>query len=169
MGDLKAIEYSTQLFMDMGYNAPFFEEPSNVKKHMSQFYSSLFGENYGNSIADLKWKYFDFGFRKKTRIYGLEPNRNRPQNQTNGSTIRSFGDENQKRIDQYQSLENQADAIKSKLPKDLQDAYFQLVYYPTKAASLINKKFLYADKATIYGKQGRLNAKDCLEIGKFVQ
>lgn len=160
VGDLKAIEYSTQLFMDMGYNAPFFEEPSNVKKHMSQFYSSLFGENYGNSIADLKWKYFDLAFERKPEFMGWSQTEPTTKTKQTAYNPFFFGDENQKRIDQYQSLENQADAIKSKLPKDLQDAYFQLVYYPTKAASLINKKFLYADKATIYGKQGRLNAKD---------
>jgi hypothetical protein len=71
-----------------------------------------------------------------------------------------FGDENQTRIANYQNLENQVSSLKDKLLKDLQDAYFQLVYYPAKAASLMNKKFLYADKANIYGKQGRLNAKD---------
>jgi hypothetical protein len=160
VGDLKAIEYSTQLFMDMGYDATFFEDASNVKKHMSNFYSSIFGKEYGKPIADSKWEYFDLAFERKPEFMGWS--QTEPSTKTKQTSYNPFffGDENQTRINKYQNLENQVISIKDKLPKDLQDAYFQLVYYPAKAASLMNKKFLYADKATIYGKQGRLNAKD---------
>lgn len=160
VGDLKAIEYSTQLFMDMAYNAPFFEESSNVKKHMSQFYSSIFGKTYGKSIADMKWNYFDLAFERKPEFMGWSQTEPSTKTKQTGYNPFFFGDENEIRIAKYQNLENQVISLKDKLPKDLQDAYFQLVYYPAKAASLMNKKFLYADKANIYGKQGRLNAKE---------
>jgi Glycosyl hydrolase family 115/Gylcosyl hydrolase family 115 C-terminal domain len=160
VGDLKAIEYSTQLFLDMGYDASFFEDAANVKKHMSTFYSSIFGKEYGKPIADSKWNYFDLAFERKPEFMGWS--QTEPSTKTKQTAYNPFffGDENQTRIANYQNLENQVTSLKDKLPKDLQDAYFQLVYYPAKAASLMNKKFLYADKATIYGKQGRLNAKD---------
>jgi hypothetical protein len=160
VGDLKAIEYSTQLFMDMGYDASFFEDASNVKKHTTAFYSSIFGKEYGKSIADSKWEYFDLAFERKPEFMGWS--QTEPSTKTKQTAYNPFffGDENQQRIDKYQNLENQVISIKDKLPKDLQDAYFELILYPAKAASLMNKKFLYADKATIYGKQGRLNAKD---------
>jgi hypothetical protein len=160
VGDLKSIEYSTQLFMDMGYDASYFEDASNVKKHTTAFYSSIFGKEYGKSIADSKWDYFDLAFERKPEFMGWS--QTEPSTKTKQTAYNPFffGDENQQRIDKYQNLENQVISIKDKLPKDLQDAYFQLVYYPAKATSLMNKKFLYADKANIYGKQGRLNAKD---------
>lgn len=160
VGDLKSIEYSTTLFMDMGYDASFFEDASNVKKHMTNFYSSIFGKEYGNLIADSKWNYFDLTFERKPEFMGWS--QTEPSTKTKQTAYNPFffGDENQQRINKYQNLENQVISIKDKLPKDLQDTYFQLVYYPAKAASLMNKKFLYADKANIYGKQGRLNAKD---------
>lgn len=160
VGDLKAIEYSTQLFLDMGYDASFFEDASNVKKHTTAFYSSIFGKEYGKSIADSKWDYYDLAFERKPEFMGWSQTEPTTKTKPTAYNPFFFGDENQRRIDQYQSLENQVISLKDKLPKDLQDAYFQLVYYPAKAASLINKKFLHADKATIYGKQGRLNAKD---------
>jgi len=160
VGDLKAIEYSTQLFMDMGYDAPFFEDASNVKKHMSTFYSSIFGKEYGKSIAEMKWNYFDLAFERKPEFMGWSQTEPTTKTKQTAYNPFFFGDENQTRINNYQNLENQVTSLKDKLPKDLQDAYFQLVLYPAKAASLMNKKFLYADKATIYGKQGRLNAKD---------
>jgi hypothetical protein len=160
VGDLKAIEYSTQLFMDMGYDAPTFEDAANVKKHMTDFYSTIFGKEYGKSIADSKWEYFDLAFERKPEFMGWS--QTEPSTKTKQTAYNPFffGDENQTRINKYQNLENQVISIKDKLPKDLQDAYFELVLYPAKAASLMNKKFLNADKATIYGKQGRLNAKD---------
>ncbi|WP_281298650.1 glycosyl hydrolase 115 family protein [Flavobacterium limnophilum] len=160
VGDLKAIEYSTQLFMDMAYDAPTFEDASNVKKQMSTFYSSIFGKTYGKSIADMKWEYFDLAFERKPEFMGWSQTEPTTKTKQTAYNPFFFGDENQKRINKYQNLENQVSSLKDKLPKDLQDAYFQLIYYPAKAASLMNKKFLYADKASIYGKQGRLNAKD---------
>jgi hypothetical protein len=160
VGDLKAIEYSTQLFLDMGYDASTFENSSNVKKHMTAFYSSIFGKEYGKSIADSKWNYFDLAFERKPEFMGWSQTEPTTKTKQTAYNPFFFGDENQTRIANYQNLENQVSSLKDKLLKDLQDAYFQLVYYPAKAASLMNKKFLYADKANIYGKQGRLNAKD---------
>ncbi len=160
VGDLKAIEYSTQLFMDMAYDAPFFEDASNVKKHMTTFYSSIFGKTYGKTIAEMKWEYFDLAFERKPEFMGWSHTEPTTKTKQTAYNPFFFGDENQTRIAKYQNLENQVSSLKNKLSKELQDPYFQLVYYPAKAASLMNKKFLYADKATIYGKQNRLNAKD---------
>lgn len=159
VGDLKAIEYSTQLFLDMAYDAPFFEESSNVKKHMTHFYSSIFGKTYGKSIADSKWDYFDLAFERKPEFMGWSQTEPTTKTKQTAYNPFFFGDENQTRIANYQNLENEVATLKDKLPKVLQDAYFQLIYYPAKASSLMNKKFLYADKANAYGKQGRLQAK----------
>lgn len=160
VGDLKAIEYSTQLFLDMAYDAPFFEDASNVKKHMTYFYSSIFGKIYGKTIADTKWDYFDLAFERKPEFMGWSQTEPTTKTKQTAYNPFFFGDENQTRINKYQNLENQVNALKDKLPAALQDAYFQLVYYPAKASSLLNKKFLYADKANAYGKQGRLHAKE---------
>ncbi len=160
VGDLKVIEYSTQLFLDMAYDTSFFEDASNVKKHMMYFYSSIFGEDYGKSISDSKWNYFDLAFERKPEFMGWSQTEPTTKTKPTAYNPFFFGDENQTRINNYQNLENQVTALKEKLPENLQDAYFQLVYYPAKGASLMNKKFLYADKANTYGKQGRLNAKE---------
>jgi len=160
VGDLKGIEYSTQLFLDMAYDTSFFEDATNVKKHMMNFYSSIFGEGHGKSISDSKWNYFDLAFERKPEFMGWSQTEPTTKTKQTAYNPFFFGDENQTRINNYQNLENQVTALKDKLPKNLQDAYFQLVYYPAKGASLMNKKFLYADKANAYGKQGRLNAKE---------
>lgn len=160
VGDIKPAEYNIQLFMDMAYDANYFEDPNKVKTHMNGFYSSIFGKTNGMAITNINWEYYDLAFDRKPEFMGWS--QTEPSTKTKQTAYNPFffGDENQTRITKYQNLENQVTALKDKLPKDLQDSYFQLVYYPTRAASLMNKKFLYADKANSYGKQGRLNAKD---------
>ncbi len=158
VGDIKPCEYNMQLFMDMAYEAESFKNPNHVKTHMDQFYSSVFGKKYGKSISDLNWDYFDLAFERKPEFMGWSQTEPSTKTQQTAYNPFFFGDENQTRISKYQDLEDQVTSLKDKLSKEAQDAYFQLVYYPVKAASLMNKKFLYADKATIYGKLGRLDA-----------
>jgi hypothetical protein len=160
VGDIKPSEYNLQLFMDMAYDANSFEDDTNVKKHMTSFYSSIFGKKYGQDIADITWNYYDLAFERKPEFMGWSQTEPTTKVSQTGYNPFFFGDENQTRVNQYQNIENQVTSLKDKLPKNFQDTYFQLVYYPVKGASLMNKKFLYADKANIYGKQGRLNAKD---------
>ena len=159
-GDIKPAEYAMQLFMDMGYDATPFEDAATIKKHMDHFYSSIFGEKNGKSITDIQETYFDLAFERKPEFMGWS--QTEPSTKTKQTAYNPFffGDENQRRINQYQNLENQVETVKNDIPKSLQDSFFELVYYPVKASSLMNKKFLYADKANIYGKQGRLNANE---------
>jgi hypothetical protein len=70
----------------------------------------------------------------------------------------AYGDEAQNRINQYTALANMVNLIKNGLLSDLKDAFFQLVDYPIIAALNMNKKFIYHDKAHLYGQQGRLVA-----------
>lgn len=160
VGDIKPAEHTMQLFMDMAYDATSFEEPARVKSHMNDFYASIFGKTYGKIIADMQWEYYDLAFERKPEFMGWSQTEPTTKTRQTAYNPFFFGDENQTRVTKYQNLENQVTSLKDKLPEDLQDSYFQLVYYPAKAASLMNKKFLYADKANSYGKQGRLNAKD---------
>jgi hypothetical protein len=53
------------------------------------------------------------------------------------------------------------------LPKD-EAAFYQLIYYQVRVASLINKKFLYRDKSYLYSKQNRLVAYDYAQMTKAV-
>jgi len=74
-----------------------------------------------------------------------------------------FGDEAQKRIDKYNRLEGEVKKLRTQMSSKEADAFFQLVYYPVTAASLINKKFLYRDKSYLYAKQNRLSANAYLQ------
>lgn len=158
VGDIKPIEYSTQLFLDMAYNAETFQTPSAINNHQEAFYSTIFGNQAGKTISQIKDTYYQLAFERKPEFMGwsqTEPTT--PIYNTAYNTL-SYGDEVSKRLLAYQNIEDQAKHIETQLPENLKSAFVQLVSYPVEAASNMNKKFLYRQKAVTYAKQGRKSA-----------
>lgn len=158
VGDIKPAEYNIQLFLDMAYNEKPFEESSYSKKHMYQWHQKIFGEANAKKITDVLWSYYNLAFERRPEFMGWS--QTEPTTKTNYTAYNhfSYGDEAQKRIDQYDSLENAVKILRKQFAKENKDAFYQLVYYPVVGASLMNKKFLYRDKAYIYSKQNRISA-----------
>ncbi|MBN2273096.1 MAG: glycosyl hydrolase 115 family protein [Bacteroidales bacterium] len=160
VGDIKPCEYNMQLFLDMAYDISRFSEAENVNAHFSGYHKRIFGR-HSPSITQMLWKYYILAFERRPEFMGWS--RTEPSTQTNRTAYNHFfyGDEAQKRIDAYDSVEKQAKKIMDQIDSGMKDAYFQLVYYPVVCASYMNKKFLYADKASYYARyQNRLSASD---------
>jgi hypothetical protein len=69
-----------------------------------------------------------------------------------------YGDEAGARLDAYDSLMSRASRLYPKIPAALRPAYYQLVLYPVRCASLANRRVLAAEKAALYAAQGRASA-----------
>ncbi|AVR45623.1 hypothetical protein C7S20_10300 [Christiangramia fulva] len=160
VGDIKPAEYNIQLFMDMAYNASKFEDPEYLNHHLSSFYTSVFGETYGPEIANVKMKYYQLAFERKPEFMGWSQTEPTTSIDTTAYSPFLAGDEISNRINQYENLTLRAEKIKKELKPEYQDSYFQLIYYPVKAASFMNQKFLYRDLAIKYQAQNRYNAKE---------
>ena len=166
VGDIKPLEYNIQFFLDMAYDATAFKESSQTKKHLHQWASNVFGKEKGRAISALLWEYYNLGFERRPEFMGwsqTEPNTKTKYTEFNHFY---FGDEAQKRIDKYNTLENDVKKIRPQTDPKYADAFYQLVYYPIVAASWMNKKFLYRDKAYFYSKQNRLSAYDYAQRSK---
>ncbi len=164
VGDIKPIEYNTQLFLDMAYNVEPFKSPEYTAKHMQDWAGEIFGQNNGPEVAQVLRTYFDLAFERRPEFMGwnqTEPNT--PVKYTNYVHDR-YGDEAQKRIEQYEQLEKRVRKLKPTISPSLADAFYELVEYPVKGASHINKKFLYRDKAYLYALEGRESAKNYLDL-----
>jgi len=164
VGDIKPIEYNTQLFLDMAYNVEPFKSPEYTAKHMQNWAGEIFGQNNGKEVAHILHTYFDLAFERRPEFMGwnqTEPNT--PVKYTNYVHDR-YGDEAQKRIEQYEQLEKQVQTLKASISPSLADAFYELIEYPVKGASHINKKFLYRDKAYLYSLQGRISAGNYLDL-----
>ena len=164
VGDIKPLEYNTQLFLDMAYDAEKFQNPESISEHQKQFYAAIFGSEVSESIVKIRSEYFQLAFERRPEFMGWSQTEPTTPIFETGYDAFCNGDEIKKRITVYDNLENQVKTIDSKIPKHLKSTFTQLVGYPIKAASNMNKKFLYRDKALAYAKQGRLSS----EQYKFV-
>lgn len=166
VGDIKPLEYNIELFLDMAYDPIRFREDSSVKQHQDLWLNTLFGNNQAQRISDVLWQYYQLAFERRPEFMGWS--RTEPTTQTTTTQYNHFyyGDEAQRRIDQYDELEKQVKALRLKMEEEQAAAFYQLVYYPVMCASWMNKKFLYRDKAIFYAKQNRLSAYDYAALSK---
>jgi hypothetical protein len=166
VGDIKPSEYNIQLFLDMAYQAKPFEKSSYTKVHLQKWVSDVFGEGHGKEIASLLWQYYQLAFERKPEFMGWS--QTEPTTKTSYTAYNHFyyGDQVQQRIDQYEALEAAVKELRPKIAAKDADAFYQLVYYPVMGASLMNKKFLYRDKALLYARQDRSSAADYAILAK---
>jgi len=166
VGDLKPIEYNMQLFLDMAYNAEPFKKSEYVKAHMLNWTAGIFGTQKAKSINNIMWDYYQLAFERRPEFMGWS--QTEPTTKTNYTEYNHFyyGDEAQLRIDKFNALESKAMNLRKGMDAFVQDAFYELVYYPVVCASLISKKFLYRDKSYLYGKQNRMVALDYAAMSK---
>ena len=166
VGDIKPLEYNISLFLDMAYNASPFKDEQYAKSHLLNWFGGIFGKGEAEEIGSVLWQYYQLAFERRPEFMGWS--RTEPTTQTSFTEYNHFlfGDEAQRRIDQYEMLEKEVKAIRARMDARRADAFYELVYYPVAGASLMNKKFLYRDKAVFYAKQGRLSALDYASLSK---
>jgi len=158
VGDIKPAEYTIQFFMDMAYRAAPFKDSKYVGQHLSAWVSGIFGDSEAEKISPVLSAYYNLAFERKPEFMGWS--QTEPTTKTRYSEYNHFyyGDEAQRRIDSYDSLEQQVKRLRPQIKSKDADAFYQLVYYPVTGASLMNKKFLYHDKSFLYARQNRLSA-----------
>jgi len=158
VGDLKPLEYNTQLFLDMAYNSQPFQNSQQVPTHLQQWAQEIFGTGQAKAIRDILWEYYDLAFERRPEFMGWS--QTEPTTQTKPTEYNHFyyGDEAQRRLDRYAALAQRVKQLRPLITADRADAYFQLVYYPVMGAALMNQKFLYRDKSELYARQNRLSA-----------
>ncbi|MCR8666825.1 glycosyl hydrolase 115 family protein [Aestuariibaculum sp. M13] len=158
VGDIKPAEYNTQLFLDIAYDASKFEDIEAIPQHQEDFFTDIFGEDNGKTIANIKTKYYHLAFERKPEFMGWSQTEPTTQINTTNYNPFSYGDEISNRIKDYETIEKEVKEIEQSLPENLKSSFVQLVSYPVEAAAKMNQKFLYRDKALTYVKQGRKSA-----------
>lgn len=160
VGDIKPAEYNMQLFLDMAYQTRPFVESRYTKVHLHNWVSGIFGETNASQITAVLWQYYQLAFDRKPEFMGWS--QTEPTTKTNYTTYNHFnnGDEAQSRIDRYENLVVAVKSLRLKVKAKDAGAFYQLVYYPVVGAALMNKKFLYRDKAMWYAGQDRASAAD---------
>ncbi|WP_198680017.1 glycosyl hydrolase 115 family protein [Aureibaculum luteum] len=159
-GDIKPHEYSIELFLDMAWNMNDFKKNKDISKHQTSWASREFGAKNATSISNLMHSYYTLAFKRRPEFMAWSQVEPVTKSNPTEFTQYHYGDEVSQRITDYQNLINDATAIKSKISKEQQDAFYQLVYYPVIGAANLNHKWLYAYKNKFLATQGRQSAMD---------
>lgn len=158
VGDIKPAEYDIQFFLDMAYAIKPFYNQAYLHQHLKQWISNNIDSEHANEIASVMNRYYELAFERKPEFMGwsqTEPNT--PVHFT-AYNHQYYGDQAQQRVNAYERLEHEVKSLRTKLGNNNQSSFYELVYYPVVSSSLMNKKFLYRDKAHLYAQQGRLMA-----------
>ncbi len=119
VGDLKPKEVPIDFIMHYAWN-PDAIQPGDEKAWLEDFTQSIFGEEFAKETADIISKYSKYNLWRKAEaqvpgIYNME--------------------EMMKVNNLWQGLVLRCEALKEQIPAEAQDAFYQLVYYPTVASA----------------------------------
>lgn len=128
VGDLKPKEVPIDFIMNYAWN-PDAIQPDDVQPWLERFSSSIFGEENAKEVADMIAKYNKYNLLRKPEIQ-----------------VPGIFNEHEMLItsQRWQSLAMRAEVLRNKLPESMQDAYYQLVYYPIVASAGVAQIYNYA-------------------------
>ncbi|MCW0482033.1 glycosyl hydrolase 115 family protein [Gaoshiqia sediminis] len=159
-GDIKPLEYHIELFMDMAWDMTRFPSTNEVGEHQQRWLGKLFGDNKAAELNHLMTCYYQLCWERRPEFMAWS--QTEPTTKPGATELNQilYGDELTKRLNAWESLSSQVEKLKSGIPARLQDAFYQLVYYPVTGASLMNQKWLYHYKNELAARQGRSSATD---------
>jgi len=156
VGDIKPAEINIEHFMQMAWDISAFQE-NDPKGFLEAWAARDFGAEYAAPIAQIMAKHYELGYARRPEHMVMY--RARDQKYTyDWFSMTNYNDEAQQRVDAYDQLIKDTDAVYASLPTDKKDAFFQMVVYNVKGAALHNRKVIYAHKSQVYGQQERASA-----------
>jgi hypothetical protein len=128
VGDLKPKEVPIDFIMRYAWN-PDAIKPGDETRYLEGFAESIFGKEYSAEIADIIAKYSKYNLLRK------------PEVQYPGI----FNKEEMLYMSyKWQALVTCCENLKAKLPASMQDAFYQLVYYPVVGSAGVAQIYNYA-------------------------
>lgn len=147
VGDLKPKEIPIDFIMHYAWNPE--AVPADKTMDFSiDWATKTFGSEHAVEIADIISKYPKYNLWRKAEAQ--VPNIFSIVNYNEGDRV----------IQLWRDVASQAEALKSKIAPEAQDAYYQLVLYPAKASAGVAEMYVAADINNLYAKQGRVSAND---------
>lgn len=144
VGDIKPAEYDTELFMDMAWNINSIDN-SNLSDHLRNWASREFGERNADDIVSIMNEYYRLSAIRRPEHMGFNMVEiwGYPKGGLMPNKIPDFTEgEAKQRIEDYDKIEKAVIKLSASIPANRKDAFFQLVEYPVRASSQMNKKFL---------------------------
>ena len=147
VGHFKGYELPMEYFLNLAWDTQKWTN-ANINDYTLQWVTREFGAAYAHDIADIMAKYTKFNGRRK-------PESLRPETYS----LIHYG-EAERVVDDFKKLAKQAEALYNKMPKEKQDAFYQIVLFPTQTSALVNELYVSAAKNNLFAAQKRVSAND---------
>lgn len=138
VGDIKPAEKEISFAMDLAWDVDRWT-PDMAHGYIRQWASETFGDEFADEIASLQDGYYRLqASGKDSHVYFV----NYPESEIS------------RRINDYRELSTRAVALSKRIPRQLRDAYFELVSYPIKGASMLNEYQLLSRRSLAHATYG---------------
>lgn len=157
VGDIKPGELGMKFFLDLAWDIDLFSY-DNAYKFDADYLSSIFGNKYKDDLQDIMSTYYQLGFQRKPEAmgWGVEWNSSDSRERIVNTDFSFINyNEAENRMAEYDRIANKSEKILEELPDKYKAAFYELVFYPVKGATLMNKKMLTAQQNRWYALQGR--------------
>ena len=157
VGDIKPAEYDMEFYFNMAWDINSVSE-NNIYELQEKWLAREFGDKFAQRLGDVRNEYYRLAHIRRPEFMGWSeqevPGYRRGRTPVKDTEFNpyAFGDEIYSRLQAYQTIVKEAEAINEMLPDHKKDAFYQLVLFPVKAAAEMNKKLLYAQKARLYAR-----------------
>lgn len=140
VGDIKPAEEELQFFLDLAWDINQWT-PGKAYQYTKHWASQQFGSALAGEIAAVKNEYYRLAQDGKPEFMRM---------------LTYVPAASGKRLNDYLALYNKTEALKKKIPAHLQSAFFQLIEYPVKGASLLNQKIIFAQQSFTQPAAGKI-------------
>ncbi len=142
VGDIKPAEMELEFCMDLAWDVDQWA-PDKAYDYTEHWMEKTFGADVAEELTAIKHEYYRLGASgKPEHVHAIAYTR----------------EEQNQRIADYQAIAERVDALKSSIPADLQDAYFELIEYPVKCAYEMNVKTFRAAQSMELARAGQRDA-----------
>ncbi len=160
VGDIKPGEYGMEFFLDLAWNINAIT-PMTIYKYLESRLAREFGTSVAVELTNVLNEYFRLASLRKPEHMGFNRTQEYKKSKLpGGATLVEdthfnpfmFGDELQKRANEYAKIAEAVLTLENKIPKNRRDAYYEMIQYPVLASMSMNHKLLYAQKARLFAK-----------------
>ncbi|HEX3797868.1 MAG TPA: glycosyl hydrolase 115 family protein [Verrucomicrobiae bacterium] len=147
VGHLKGYELPMEYFMDLAWDSDKWTN-DNLSDYVRLWAAREFGPEHAAEIASIVAKYTKYNGRRKPEL--LDANTYSVVNYNEAGKV----------VADFETIAERAEKIALTLPKESQNAFYELVLFPVKACAVVNELYFAAARNELYARQGRASAND---------
>ncbi len=156
VGDIKPGEIGLDFFMEMAWNPDRFTH-DNIGGYLEQWAARDLSAEHAAEIAGIMKRYYQLAMGRRPEHLVMHAG-NVPL-MFDWFSHEVYNDEAALRMAAYVDIQQRSEALYEKMPDERKAAFYQLVLYPVKGASLMNQKVIHASRSLHDAASGRSTAR----------